>query len=92
MVASGIFILPALAVGIAGPAVIPACLVAGVLILPAALSKAAMPESGESHVYIERGIGPLLGMIGLPGRRHRCLPRGSPRGRRNPGRTRGRPS
>ena len=67
MVGSGIFILPALAVGIAGPAVVLAYLVAGVLVLPAALSKAematAMPESGGSYVYIERGMGPILGTI-----------------------------
>ncbi|WP_135823403.1 APC family permease [Halorussus ruber] len=67
MVGSGIFILPALAVGIAGPAVVLAYLVAGILVLPAALSKAematAMPESGGSYVYIERGMGPLLGTI-----------------------------
>ena len=67
MVGSGIFILPALAVGIAGPAVVLAYLLAGVLVLPAALSKAematAMPESGGSYVYIERGMGPLLGTI-----------------------------
>ena len=67
MVGSGIFILPALAVGIAGPAVVLAYLVAGILVLPAALSKAematAMPESGGSYVYIERGMGPLLGTV-----------------------------
>ncbi|WP_255198340.1 amino acid permease [Halorarius litoreus] len=67
MVGSGIFILPALAVGIAGPAVVLAYLVAGILVLPAALSKAematAMPKSGGSYVYIERGMGPLLGTV-----------------------------
>jgi amino acid transporter len=67
MVGSGIFILPALAVGIAGPAVVLAYLLAGLLVLPAALSKAematAMPESGGSYVYIERGMGPLLGTV-----------------------------
>jgi len=67
MVGSGIFILPALAVGIAGPAVVLAYLVAGILVLPAALSKAematAMPESGGSYIYIERGMGPLLGTV-----------------------------
>jgi len=67
MVGSGIFILPALAVGIAGPAVVLAYLLAGVLVLPAALSKAematAMPESGGTYVYIERGMGPLLGTV-----------------------------
>ncbi|WP_137283692.1 amino acid permease [Halorussus salinisoli] len=67
MVGSGIFILPALALKMAGPAVILAYLVAGLLVLPAALSKAematAMPEAGGTYIYIERGMGPLLGTI-----------------------------
>ncbi|WP_144901973.1 amino acid permease [Halobellus captivus] len=67
MVGSGIFILPALAVDIAGPAVILAYVVAGVLVLPAALSKSematAMPEAGGTYLFIERGMGPLLGTV-----------------------------
>ncbi|RXK48594.1 amino acid permease [Halorientalis pallida] len=67
MVGSGIFILPGLALKTAGPAVILAYLVAGILVLPAALSKAematAMPEAGGTYIYIERGMGPLLGTI-----------------------------
>ncbi|WP_103020492.1 APC family permease [Salinibacter altiplanensis] len=67
MVGSGIFILPALAMKMAGPAVVLAYLLAGVLVLPSALSKAematAMPEAGGTYVYIERGMGPLLGTI-----------------------------
>jgi len=67
MVGSGIFILPTLAMKMAGPAVVLAYLLAGVLVLPAALSKAematAMPEAGGTYVYIERGMGPLLGTI-----------------------------
>jgi len=67
MVGSGIFILPALAMKMAGPAVVLAYLLAGVLVLPAALSKAematAMPEAGGTYLYIERGMGPLLGSI-----------------------------
>ncbi|WP_136717939.1 amino acid permease [Halorientalis salina] len=67
MVGSGIFILPGIALKTAGPAVILAYLVAGVLVLPAALSKAematAMPEAGGTYIYIERGMGPLLGTI-----------------------------
>jgi len=67
MIGSGIFILPALALKMAGPAVILAYLVAGLLVLPAALSKAematAMPEAGGTYIYIERGMGPLLGTI-----------------------------
>ena len=70
MVGSGIFILPGLALGIvdnSGSAVILAYVLAGVLVLPAALSKAematAMPEAGGTYLYIERGMGPLLGTI-----------------------------
>lgn len=67
MIGSGIFILPALALKIAGPAVIAAYLLAGLLVVPAALSKSematAMPEAGGTYIYIERGMGPLLGTV-----------------------------
>jgi len=67
MIGSGIFILPALALGIAGPMVILAYALAGLLVVPAALSKSematAMPEAGGTYIYIERGMGPLLGTI-----------------------------
>jgi amino acid transporter len=67
MVGSGIFILPGLAMKMAGPGVVLAYLLAGVLVLPAALSKSematAMPEAGGTYLYIERGMGPLLGTI-----------------------------
>ncbi len=67
MIGSGIFILPALALEIAGPAVIISYLLAGLLVVPAALSKSematAMPEAGGTYIYIERGMGPLLGTI-----------------------------
>jgi amino acid transporter len=67
MIGSGIFILPALALKIAGPAVIFAYALAGLLVVPAALSKSematAMPEAGGTYIYIERGMGPLLGTI-----------------------------
>ncbi|WP_330630836.1 amino acid permease [Halocatena halophila] len=67
MIGSGIFILPAMALKIAGPAVILAYFVAGLLVVPAALSKSematAMPEAGGTYIYIERGMGPLLGTI-----------------------------
>ncbi|QPV61516.1 amino acid permease [Halosimplex litoreum] len=67
MIGSGIFILPALALETAGPSVVLAYLLAGVLVLPAALSKSematAMPEAGGTYIYIERGMGPLLGTI-----------------------------
>ncbi len=67
MVGSGIFILPGLALNMAGPAVILAYLIAALLVLPAALSKSematAMPQAGGTYLYIERGMGPLLGTI-----------------------------
>ncbi|WP_290816454.1 APC family permease, partial [Halovivax sp.] len=67
MVGSGIFILPGIAYAEVGPAVVVAYLVAGLLVLPAALSASematAMPEDGGSYVYVERGMGPLLGTI-----------------------------
>ncbi|MDR5671704.1 universal stress protein [Halalkaliarchaeum sp. AArc-GB] len=67
MVGSGIFILPALAYEIAGSTVVLAYLLAGLLVVPAAFSKSematAMPEDGGTYVYIERGMGPLVGTI-----------------------------
>ena len=67
MVGSGIFILPGLAMKMAGPAVVFAYFLAGVLVLPAALSKSematAMPEAGGTYLYIERAMGPLFGTI-----------------------------
>ncbi len=67
MIGSGIFILPALALSMAGPAVVLAYLLAGLLVVPAALSKSematAMPQAGGTYIYIERGMGPLLGTV-----------------------------
>ncbi|MFC4551573.1 MULTISPECIES: amino acid permease [Halorussus] len=67
MVGSGIFVLPGLAAGKAGPAAIFGYLLAGFIVLPAALSKAematAIPESGGTYLYIDRAMGPLPGTI-----------------------------
>jgi APA family basic amino acid/polyamine antiporter len=67
MIGSGIFVLPALGLKKAGPAVIIAYILAGLVVLPAALSKAematAMPESGGTYLYIDRAMGPLAGTI-----------------------------
>lgn len=67
MIGSGIFILPGLAMAEAGPAVIMAFVLAGVLVMPAAISIAelgtAMPEAGGDYVFIERGMGPGAGTI-----------------------------
>ena len=67
MMGSGIFILPGLAYLEAGPAVILAFMISGLLVLPAALAKCematAMPEDGGTYIYIERSMGPLMGTI-----------------------------
>ncbi|MEN8234963.1 MAG: APC family permease, partial [Actinomycetota bacterium] len=67
MIGSGIFVLPGLAFKIAGPSVVLAFSLAGVVVLPAALSKAematAMPQAGGTYLYIDRAMGPLLGTI-----------------------------
>jgi APA family basic amino acid/polyamine antiporter len=67
MIGSGIFVLPALGFTKAGPAVVLAYLAAGLVVLPAALSKAematAMPESGGTYIYIDRAMGPLFGTV-----------------------------
>jgi amino acid transporter len=67
MVGSGIFVLPGLAAKIAGPAVVLAYFIAGLIIFPAAFSQSematAMPESGGTYLYIDRAMGPLMGTI-----------------------------
>lgn len=67
MIGSGIFVLPALGFKKAGPAVIIAYVLAGLVVLPAALSKSematAMPESGGTYLYIDRAMGPLAGTV-----------------------------
>jgi len=67
MIGSGIFVLPGLAFKIAGPSVILAFFLAGVVVLPAALSQSematAMPEAGGTYLYIDRAMGPLMGTI-----------------------------
>ncbi len=67
MLGSGIFVLPGLAAAKTGPSIWLAYLIAGLCVLPAALSKSelatAMPTSGGTYVYIERTFGPLFGTI-----------------------------
>ena len=64
MLGSGIFVLPGLAAGLTGPSVFLAYIVAGICVLPAALSKSelatAMPTSGGTYVYLDRAFGPLV--------------------------------
>ena len=65
---SGFFLLPTLAAEIAGPAVILAFLIAGLLLIPPMLSKielgTAMPRSGGAYYFLDRSLGPMVGTIG----------------------------
>lgn len=68
MLGSGLFVLPALAMlDLGGPGIWAAYLIAALVVLPGALSKAelatAMPVSGGDYIYIERTYGPLFGTI-----------------------------
>ncbi|GAJ03018.1 unnamed protein product, partial [marine sediment metagenome] len=68
MISSGLFILPGLAFARAGPSVILAYLLAGILLIPPVLSKAelvtAMPKSGGIYFFIHRSTGPGMGTVG----------------------------
>ncbi len=67
MISSGLFVLPGLAFAKAGPAVILAYLLAGILIIPSMLSQAelatAMPKSGGTYFFVERSLGPWAGTL-----------------------------
>jgi amino acid transporter/nucleotide-binding universal stress UspA family protein len=67
MVGAGIFILPGIAAGLAGPAVILAFAIAGLIALTAALTVSelatAMPAAGGAYVFISRSMGPLMGSV-----------------------------
>lgn len=64
---SGFFLLPGLAAGQAGPAVIVSYLLAALHLLPAVFCMAelatAMPRSGGIYYFVDRSMGPLLGTI-----------------------------
>ena len=68
MISSGLFILPALAYAKTGPAVVFSYILAGILVLPAALAKAelatAMPKAGGVYFFIERSMGAPIGTVG----------------------------
>jgi APA family basic amino acid/polyamine antiporter len=67
MISSGLFVLPAIAYAKAGPAVIFSYAIAAILILPSAFSKAelatAMPKAGGTYFFVERSLGPVLGLF-----------------------------
>ena len=68
MISSGLFILPGVAFGLTGPSMCLAYLLAGLLTIPALLSKAelatAMPKAGGVYFYIDRSMGPAMGTVG----------------------------
>jgi amino acid transporter/mannitol/fructose-specific phosphotransferase system IIA component (Ntr-type) len=68
MFSSGFFLLPGLAAAQAGPSVVLAYLFAGILILPALLSKAelstALPRAGGTYYFLDRSLGPMFGTVG----------------------------
>jgi APA family basic amino acid/polyamine antiporter len=67
MISSGLFILPGIAFAKAGPAMIFSYIIAGLLVLPALLSKAelvtAMPKAGGDYFYITRSMGFAAGTV-----------------------------
>lgn len=68
MFSSGFFLLPGLAAAQTGPSVWLAYLIAGILMLPAMFSMAelstAMPKAGGDYYFLDRGLGPVIGMVG----------------------------
>lgn len=68
MISSGLFVLPGIAYAQAGPAMILAYLLAALLIVPSMLAKAelstAMPKAGGTYFFIDRSLGPVLGIFG----------------------------
>ncbi len=64
---SGLFVLPGHAADIGGSSVHLAFLLAGLLFIPAALSKAematALPEAGGDYIFIDRAFGPMVSTI-----------------------------
>jgi len=67
MIGGGIFVLPAIGYKLTGPGIILAYLLAGLVVLPNALSKAematAIPDDGGTYLYIDRALGPMLGTV-----------------------------
>ena len=68
MFSSGFFLLPGIAASYTGASVYLVYLCAGLLIIPAMVSMAelstAMPKAGGAYYFLDRSLGPLMGMIG----------------------------
>lgn len=67
MISSGLFVLPGIAFQHAGPAMILAYALAGILNIPTMLAQAelatAMPKSAGSYFVVERSLGAFLGTV-----------------------------
>ena len=67
MISSGIFVLPSVAYGQAGPSIIVAYALAGLLALLGTLSivelATGMPKAGGDYFFITRSLGPAVGTI-----------------------------
>lgn len=65
MISSGLFVLPSIVYKLAGPSIILSYILAGLLVIPAVLSKAelatAMPKAGGTYFFVHRSMGPLFG-------------------------------
>ncbi|MEX2573063.1 MAG: amino acid permease, partial [Balneolaceae bacterium] len=68
MFSSGFFLLPGLASAEAGPAVVLAYFIGGIMVLPAMLSASelatAMPRAGGPYYFLDRSLGPMIGTVG----------------------------
>ncbi len=68
MFSAEFFLLPGIALTYAGPSVVLAYLISGILVLPAMFSQAelstAMPKAGGTYYFIDRALGPLVGTVG----------------------------
>ncbi|TNE50679.1 MAG: amino acid permease [Deltaproteobacteria bacterium] len=67
MIGGGIFVLPGLAAATTGPSFWLAYALAGLFVVPAALSQSematAMPKAGGVYIFVDRSLGPLYGTI-----------------------------
>lgn len=67
MLGGEIFFLPAVAAGLTGASLWLAYLIAALLVVPAALTKAelatAIPSAGGSYLFVERAMGPMAGTL-----------------------------
>jgi amino acid transporter/mannitol/fructose-specific phosphotransferase system IIA component (Ntr-type) len=67
MISSGLFVIPGIAAEKAGPLVIVAYLLSGLLLIPSLLSMAemasAMPKAGGTYFFVSRSLGGMFGTL-----------------------------